>query len=146
MRAEHHEHRLHTEPVVLEIGGELGALVVYTDAVLLHEEIEISPPAADERRSPKDVLQRPGDRRPRPPPRFHPPQRGAHTPRQRAPGRRPGFGPPRARRLHALASRRGTRTRRRDRRRRGRRARLAIVIIGARRSGQSASGALPYEG
>jgi len=58
MRAEHHEHRLHTEPVVLEIGGELGALVVYTDAVLLHEEIEISPAADDERRSHKDVLER----------------------------------------------------------------------------------------
>jgi hypothetical protein len=58
MRAEHHEHHLHTEPVVLEIGGELGALVVYTDAVLLHEEIEISPAADDERRSHKDVLER----------------------------------------------------------------------------------------
>src|SRR5436189_4817181 len=58
MRVEHHEHRVHTEPVVLEIGGELGALVVYTDAVLLHEEIEISPAADDERRSHKDVLER----------------------------------------------------------------------------------------
>jgi|SRR5438034_270447 len=61
MRAEHHhhhEHRPRTEPVVLEIGGELGALVVYTDAVLLHEEIELSPAADDDRRSHKDVLER----------------------------------------------------------------------------------------
>jgi hypothetical protein len=52
------QHRLHTEPVVLEIGGELGALVVYTDAALVHEEIEISPAADDSRRSHKDVLER----------------------------------------------------------------------------------------
>jgi hypothetical protein len=61
MRAEHHhhhEHRPRSEPVVLEIGGELGALVVYTDAALLHEEIEISPAGADFRRSHKEVLER----------------------------------------------------------------------------------------
>jgi hypothetical protein len=61
MRAEHHhhhEHRLRPEPVVLEIGGELGALVVYTDAALLHDEIEISPAADESRRSHKDVLER----------------------------------------------------------------------------------------
>jgi len=61
MRAEHnhhHEHRPRSEPVVLEIGGELGALVVYTDAALLHEEIEISRTGADDRRSHKDVLER----------------------------------------------------------------------------------------
>jgi hypothetical protein len=61
VRAEHHhhhEHRPRSEPVVLEIGGELGALVVYTDAALLHEEIEISPTGADDRRSHKDVLER----------------------------------------------------------------------------------------
>jgi hypothetical protein len=54
----HHEHRPRNEPVVLEIGEELGALVVYTDAALLHEEIEISPAAEDGRRSHKDVLER----------------------------------------------------------------------------------------
>ena len=67
MRAEHHhhhEHRPRTEPVVLEIGGELGALVVYTDRALLHDEIEISPAVDDDRRSHKDVLERfAGDRR-----------------------------------------------------------------------------------
>jgi len=57
---DHHAeaHRPHTEPVVLEIGGNLGALVVYTGAELLHQEIEISPAGADESRSHKDVLER----------------------------------------------------------------------------------------
>lgn len=55
---EHHEHRPHTEHVVLELGDELGALVVYTDAALLHEEIEISSSADDSQRSHKDVLER----------------------------------------------------------------------------------------
>ena len=54
----HHDHRPRTEPVVLEIGGELGALLVYTDAALLHDEIEISPAADDTQRSHKDVLER----------------------------------------------------------------------------------------
>jgi hypothetical protein len=55
---EHHQHRPHTENVVLEIGDELGALVVYTDAALRHEEIEISRAGDDARRSHKDVLER----------------------------------------------------------------------------------------
>lgn len=52
------QHRPHTEHVVLELGGALGALVVYTDPELLHEEIEISPAADDALRSHKDVLER----------------------------------------------------------------------------------------
>lgn len=51
-------HRPHSEHVVLEIGGELGALVVRTDPALLHREIEISRTGEDERRSHKDVLER----------------------------------------------------------------------------------------
>ena len=51
-------HRPHEEAVVLELGEELGALVVYTDRSLLHEEIEISPAGADGDRSHKDVLER----------------------------------------------------------------------------------------
>jgi hypothetical protein len=51
-------HRPHEEPVVLELGEELGALVVYTDPSLLHLEIEISPADADGARSHKDVLER----------------------------------------------------------------------------------------
>jgi hypothetical protein len=58
MCEEHQQHRPHTENVVLEIGEELGALVIYTDAALLHEEIEISPAMDDARRSHKDVLER----------------------------------------------------------------------------------------
>jgi hypothetical protein len=51
-------HRPHDEAVVLEIGEELGALVVYTDPSLLHLEIEISPAGNDAARSHKDVLER----------------------------------------------------------------------------------------
>jgi hypothetical protein len=51
-------HRPQTEAVVLEIGGDLGALVVYTDPALLHTEIEISPAGDDAGRSHKDVLER----------------------------------------------------------------------------------------
>jgi hypothetical protein len=60
VHVDHHTeaHRPHQEPVVLEIGGELGALIVYTDPVLLHQEIEISPAGEDARRSHKDVLER----------------------------------------------------------------------------------------
>jgi hypothetical protein len=57
---DHHAaaHRPHPEPVVLDIGGDLGALVVYTDPELLHSEIEISPADDDGDRSHKDVLER----------------------------------------------------------------------------------------
>jgi hypothetical protein len=51
-------HRPHEEAVVLELGEELGALIVYTDPALLHTEIEISPAGADGDRSHKDVLER----------------------------------------------------------------------------------------
>jgi len=54
----HAQHRPHDRHVVLDIGGELGALIVYTDPALLHTEIEISPDGADDRRSHKDVLER----------------------------------------------------------------------------------------
>jgi hypothetical protein len=55
----HHDaHRPHSEHVVLEIGGELGALVVFTGVDLVHEEIEISPAGDDATRSHKDVLER----------------------------------------------------------------------------------------
>jgi hypothetical protein len=63
MCEEHHDHhhanhRPHDEQVVLEIGGDLGALIVYTQPALLHSEVEISPAGEDERRSHKDVLER----------------------------------------------------------------------------------------
>jgi hypothetical protein len=57
---DHHTaaHQPHTEPVVLDLGGDLGALVIYTDPRLLHTEIEISPAGDDAERSHKDVLER----------------------------------------------------------------------------------------
>jgi hypothetical protein len=68
---EHHEHvhheryadRTHPEYVVLEIGGELGALIVYTDPDMHGREIEISRTGEDGTRAHKDVLERSiGDR------------------------------------------------------------------------------------
>ena len=55
---ENHAARPHPEHVVLDIGEDLGALIVYTDAAMLGVEIEISPIGEDDRRSHKDVLQR----------------------------------------------------------------------------------------
>ena len=60
----HANHRPHSEHVVLEIGGELGALIVYTGPALLHGEIEISPAGEDDRRSHKEVLERRAGNRP----------------------------------------------------------------------------------
>jgi hypothetical protein len=55
---EHYSARPHPETVVLEIGDDLGAAIVYTDAELHGREIEISPSGADTRREHKDVLER----------------------------------------------------------------------------------------
>ncbi len=60
---ENHSARPHPEYVVLDIGDDLGALIVYTDAALHGTEIEISPDGEDSNRSHKDVLERAlGDR------------------------------------------------------------------------------------
>jgi hypothetical protein len=59
--AHHHEDhaaRAHPEFVVLDIGDDMGALIVHAPAALLGSEIEISPDGEDERRSHKDVLER----------------------------------------------------------------------------------------
>lgn len=50
--------RKHPEFVVLDIGGELGALILYCDPELHGVEIEISPDGEDARRSHKQVLER----------------------------------------------------------------------------------------
>jgi hypothetical protein len=55
---ENHSARAHPEHVVLEIGGDLGALVVHTGPELHGAEIEISPCDDDDARSHKDVLER----------------------------------------------------------------------------------------
>jgi hypothetical protein len=56
---EHGPRRPHPESVVLEIGGEIGALLLYTDAQLLGAEVEISRSGHDDERQHKEVLQRP---------------------------------------------------------------------------------------
>jgi hypothetical protein len=50
--------RKHPEFVVLDIGEEVGALVVHTDPGLHGIEVEISPAADDQRRSHKEILER----------------------------------------------------------------------------------------
>ena len=58
MSHEHYAARRHPEFVVLEIGEDLGALIVHTGPDMHGVEIEISPAAADDRRSHKQVLER----------------------------------------------------------------------------------------
>jgi hypothetical protein len=55
---EHYAARRHPEFVVLEIGGDLGALIISTGADMHGTEIEISPAADDTSRSHKEVLER----------------------------------------------------------------------------------------
>lgn len=50
--------RIHSEPVVLEIGGEVGALVLYTGPELRGKEIEVSPVQEPQRRTHTAVLER----------------------------------------------------------------------------------------
>ena len=57
--SEHARSRPHPEFVVLEIGGDVGALIVHTDARAARLEIEISASGHDGARSHKDVLERP---------------------------------------------------------------------------------------
>ena len=55
---EQYSDRKHPEFVVLEIGDELGALIIHTTAEMHGVEIEISPSYADHQRSHKEVLER----------------------------------------------------------------------------------------
>jgi hypothetical protein len=55
---EHYADRAHPEFVVLEIGNDLGAVIVYTGPELHGKEIEISRSGEDAHRSHKDVLER----------------------------------------------------------------------------------------
>jgi hypothetical protein len=55
--------RPHPEPVVLDIGGDLGALVVYWNADVIDTPIEISPTGQDGERQHQHVLERPLDGR-----------------------------------------------------------------------------------
>lgn len=51
--------RPHPEPVVLDIGGGLGALVVHWDADEIDTPIEISPTGEDHDRQHQHILERP---------------------------------------------------------------------------------------
>jgi hypothetical protein len=52
-------YRPHPEPVVLDIGGNVGALVVYAGADLIDTPVELSPTGDDDARSHQHVLERP---------------------------------------------------------------------------------------
>jgi hypothetical protein len=60
MSHEHYASRRHPEYVVLEIGDDLGALIVNTAGDMHGVEIEISPEGDDALRSHKQVLERSG--------------------------------------------------------------------------------------
>jgi len=51
MPHEHHVDRVHEEDVVLNIGGDVGALILYTGPAYREHEIEISPIGHDDRRT-----------------------------------------------------------------------------------------------
>jgi len=55
---ENYAARRHPEQVVLDIGGDLGALIVHTDAGMVGVEVEISATGHDRDRSHKEVLER----------------------------------------------------------------------------------------
>jgi hypothetical protein len=55
---ENHAARRHPEHVVLDLGGDIGALILHTHAEMLGVEVEISATGEDDRRSHKDVLER----------------------------------------------------------------------------------------
>jgi hypothetical protein len=61
---EHSCARRRAEHVVLDIGGAIGALIVYADRSLHGVEVEISASAHDDHRSHKEVLEREIEGRP----------------------------------------------------------------------------------
>src|SRR5207302_1838994 len=61
---ENYAARKHPEFVVLEIGEDLGALIVHADPEMHGVEVEISPAGNDDHRSHKEVLERSAGGRP----------------------------------------------------------------------------------
>lgn len=55
---ETHTQRIHTAPVVMDIGEGQGSLIIYTDATRCGDEIEISPHGEDGQRAHTDVAER----------------------------------------------------------------------------------------
>jgi hypothetical protein len=56
--AEQKNDRVHPESVVLDIGQDIGALIIYTDAKLRGREIEVSPAGSAATRVHVEVLER----------------------------------------------------------------------------------------
>jgi hypothetical protein len=56
--AERHNDRVHSETVVLDIGRDVGALLIYTEAELRGREIEVSPRESAAKRVHVEVLER----------------------------------------------------------------------------------------
>ena len=56
--AEQHVDRVHSESVVLDIGQDVGALIIYTKAELRGQEIEVSPRRTEAKRVHVEVLER----------------------------------------------------------------------------------------
>lgn len=56
--------RKHPEFVAIDIGGDVGALIIHTDPEMHGIEIEISPAGEDDKRSHKQVLERKINERP----------------------------------------------------------------------------------
>jgi hypothetical protein len=56
--AEEHIDRVHPETVVLDIGQDVGALIIYTVPELRGREIEVSPRGSDRKRVHVEVLER----------------------------------------------------------------------------------------
>ena len=55
---EHHDHSIHSAPAVLDIGGDVGALIIYTGPELHGTEIEVSKQGNDAQRTHTAVLER----------------------------------------------------------------------------------------
>lgn len=51
--------RPHPEPVVLDIGGKIGALIVFADEALIDTPIEVSPADSDPDKFHQHILERP---------------------------------------------------------------------------------------
>ena len=65
---------------MLDIGANLGALIIYTDADMSGAEIEISPTGHDHQRAHKEILERPVTGRAQPtPPSSTDWQQGSYT-------------------------------------------------------------------
>jgi len=56
--AERHNDRVHSESVVLDIGQDIGALIIYTEAELRGREIEVTPRGSAATRVHVEVLER----------------------------------------------------------------------------------------